>query len=426
MAGRAGAAETEAAGPALLFVSILAIATLVIDGFDTQLAAFAAPLILREWHIGKLAFAPVFAAVLGGMAIGAALGGALGDRFGRRRIVVVSTVLFGCGTILVSFGHAIQTIVLLRLASGLGFGAVLPNVFTLIAEWTPPRLRPTLVTISTIGVPMGGMIGAAIVAWAMPRFGWRDCFAGAGIATLFYAGLLALRLPESPAFLGRSREEPSAAVPGGSLAGLFSRVRARRTLGLALASFAAGYLGYAFATWVPVMLTTAGFSLGLAISGSFFVNLFAIVGALTMAVSIPLLGSRSALLGSLVVFAGATCAVGPVLGFAGAVPGSGPVALVMLTLCLIGFGIGALASSTFALAVHAYPTALRATGAGLANGLNRLGAFLTPFVGAWLLDIDGSRSDTFMMSVLAFIAAATIGTLVYDAHIRRRADMGGS
>ncbi len=432
-------------GIGLLLVISLSVLTLAIDGVDTQLVAFGSPIILREWHADKLAFAPVFAAALAGMAVGALAGGALGDRFGRRTVVIASTAAFGLCTLLVAFATSVEQMAMLRLLSGLGFGAVLPNIFALIAEWVPRRLRPVIVTISTIGVPIGGMMGAAVFAWAMPRFGWRECFAGAALLTLAYCALLIARLPESPSLLFRRGRQDALAeslrrvlgndgaellavatpepvsAPREGPGTLLSRSFLRRTIGLSVIAFAAGYLGFAFANWVPVMLSMAGMPLRFAILGSFFINLFAIVGALAMAGLIPWLGSRLALCGSLLLFAAGTVALSPILTLATAAPGGGTTALAMAALSVIGYGIGALASSSFTLAVHAYPASIRATGGGLSNALNRTGALLTPFVGAWLLDAGGDRSDRFMVSVLLFIAIALAGALIYDTHVGREA-----
>ena len=73
---------------------------LVLEGFDVQLVAYAAPVIIREWHTSTVSFAPALGAAMIGMAMGTLAGGALGDRMGRRWTLIASTLFFGLATLL--------------------------------------------------------------------------------------------------------------------------------------------------------------------------------------------------------------------------------------------------------------------------------------------------------------------------------------
>jgi AAHS family 4-hydroxybenzoate transporter-like MFS transporter len=67
----------------------------------------------------------------------------------------------------------------------------------------------------------------------------------------------------------------------------------------------------------------------------------------------------------------------------------------------------------YALAVHVYPPAIRATGTGSAVSFGRIGAVISGYVGAWALDYQGA------LSFFAVIAAAMAVCWLALARVRR-------
>src|SRR5262249_12743168 len=81
----------------LVVVSFLVI---IVDGFDITVAAFAVPPLIKAWGVQNPgAFGPVLGASLFGMLFGAPLLGYIGDRFGRRRAILLSYIIFGAFTL---------------------------------------------------------------------------------------------------------------------------------------------------------------------------------------------------------------------------------------------------------------------------------------------------------------------------------------
>src|SRR3954466_10016065 len=86
---------------ALLFLSLIS------DGFDLQTASFAAPGLVQEWGTSRAALGPVLSAVLVGVLIGAPFFGWFGDRRGRKRAIVLGSLLFGSFSLLTAAAASI-------------------------------------------------------------------------------------------------------------------------------------------------------------------------------------------------------------------------------------------------------------------------------------------------------------------------------
>jgi len=405
-----------------------------LEGTDIQLLAFAAPVLLKEWGLRQVDLAPALAAASVGMIAGSAVGGILGDLFGRRRVMLVSVASFGLCAMLSGMAVNLQHLELLRLVGGLGFGAVFPCVFSLVSELTPPGLQGRYVTITTLGVPLGSMVGALGVGWALPLFGWRICFYAAGALTLAVSILLVMKLPESPAYLQTRALRPKpaeasrtvASLPARdipqqrmrtSLRGVFQLGYGRRTFGLWIASFALGYVNYAFSHWGPTMLTMSGLSLRASIMSNFFVGLFMAIAPFAMAWGLARFGSRTSMLSGIALYALAAILFGIVLP---RFPGeSEPVrtAAVMAALSLVGFAVGATTSGLYALSAYAYPPDCRSTGSGLSTAVGRLGSAATAFGSAIVLGRAGGGPTGIVVIAVGGLAIAAASTLVIDRHI---------
>lgn len=162
-------------------IVLAVLVTLVLDGLDIQILSVVAPIILKEWEIGKTTFAPALAAALMGMAIGSPIGGYLGDRVGRKTVLAPSVVFFGAMTMSLALCSDVVSLTVLRFLSGLAFGAATPNGFALATEWLPVRARPRAVGVLTLGVPLGGAIGSGLALLVLPHVGWQGTFLLAGL-----------------------------------------------------------------------------------------------------------------------------------------------------------------------------------------------------------------------------------------------------
>jgi len=193
----------------------------------------------------------------------------------------------------------------------------------------------------------------------------------------------------------------------------------RDTLALSASYFFCLLAVYMGVTWVPSVLTGAGFDVGTASYGLTAFNLGGVVGAILGAILIMRLGSR---LTMLVMTAGVVLGAG-VLATMSISPASS--AMVFAMLAWTGGLNNAVQTTMYALAAHVYPTAVRATGVGTAVAVGRLGGVLSPSLGSWALETGGSPRYFELISAmmaLTFVALASIRRHIPGAAPSRAAE----
>ena len=181
----------------LVFLSFVIMLT---DGYDLLAASYGAPALISAWHVNPAALGPVFSAIPLGMVVGSPLLGWLGDKIGRRRTVILGTLIYGVFTLFCAGATSISELMVLRFITGIGLGGMLPNITALNAEFAPKRVRATLVVLMFMGVTAGSTLPALVVA-AFPPYGWQGLYIIGGVVPLLLSIVLFFWLPESLKYL---------------------------------------------------------------------------------------------------------------------------------------------------------------------------------------------------------------------------------
>lgn len=422
--------EHKVSGFAKRLVALCFFITLF-DGYDITAASFAAPSIVKAWHVSPAALGPMFSASLFGMLIGAPALGWVGDRYGRRLAIVASCIIFGVFTWSAAASGALGTLTLLRLLAGIGIGGLLPNVIALTAEYAPRSHRATLVIVMFTGVAFGGSLPGAITARLVPQYGWQALFVVGGVVPLIVALICWFSLPESIKFLvvrgGRDAQvrallgeiAPHETVPAGatfairdekqyadfSPAHLFSDGMQLITPLLWLL-FVINLMVYFFLlSWTPILLTSASIPLTKAALATAIFQIGGTIGGLALARPMD----RRGLAPITILFA---------LGIP-VVAAIGYLGLRSLPLLLIfefcgGFCVLGLQFGINALAGMVYPTSLRSNGAGWALGVGRVGSIVGPLIGGALLARHLGPRQLYAIAAIPLV----IGTIASYALMR--------
>lgn len=183
-----------------LYFALIAL-ILLTDGMDATIVSHVFPPLIAEWGVsvgGGIAFVVTASAVA--MGIGALIAGRLADRFGRRTMLTVGALLFSSATALGATSADFTAFTGWRLVASLGMGAVMPIGMTLLADLVPARRRAAMVAAAYAAVGLGTTVGATLAGALIPTGGWRSLMVVAGLLPFAVAIILAIVVPESPAY----------------------------------------------------------------------------------------------------------------------------------------------------------------------------------------------------------------------------------
>ena len=113
----------------------------IIDGMDVLVISYTAPVIASSWDISFETLGVVFSSGVFGMAVGALLLAPYADNIGRKKIILISTIIISTGILLTGFSENIYHLIFLRFLSGVGIGTMLASTVSLVSEYTPNRSK---------------------------------------------------------------------------------------------------------------------------------------------------------------------------------------------------------------------------------------------------------------------------------------------
>jgi AAHS family 4-hydroxybenzoate transporter-like MFS transporter len=416
-----------------------------LDGFDTGAMGFIAPSLVQDWKIPRESLGPVLSSALVGVGIGALVVGPIADKVGRKAVLVASVFFFGAVSCATAFATSMEGLTALRLITGLGLGAAVPNAVTLMSEYVPARARGFMVNAMFTGFAAGIALGGVLSAWLIPAFGWRSVLLAGGIAPLVLACVLILLLPESVKFMvanGRSSKrvarilqrlnrnypvdgsvficeaaDSADNVKRSPISQLLSRRYLLGTIMLWLSYFMCLTVFYLLTNWLPTLFKASGFTLHESAMTS---SLFHVGGCIGIILAGWLMDRCSAIR-VVAFFYVLTAAIVLVIGL-NVAHDAWLTALIVLT----GVGLSGAAGSMAPLAAEFYPTMSRATGVSWMLAVGRVGAVAGAFGGAILMGLGWPFASIFsLLAVPALIAAFALIVLGRGSVQREPGSAGG-
>ncbi len=406
---------------------VLCCLIVVADGMDVAIMGFVAPSIIHEWTISRPAFGLVMSAAPIGLVIGALVAGPSADRFGRKKVLITSVFLFGIFTILTSQTGSPVEMAVLRLLTGIGLGAAMPNTTTLLSEYAPQRMRALMITIMFTGFNLGSALIGFVAAWLIPVHGWRAVLLFGGALPLVLIPLQLWLLPESARLLAVRRASParigallnrvcSTAFSGEEtfvsnepplptskpIGVLFSQGYGQVTVALWVTYFMGLLVIYLLTGWLPTLIKDAGLSVSTAAEVTAMFQVGGTIGAIVVGWIMDRV--RPAPVIAIAYLCGALCVA--LLAWAGALS-----SVLTWLVFAVGFCMSGAQTGLNAYAPGRYPTAARATGVSWMLGMGRFGSIFGSAIGGALLGL-GWRFGAIlsMLALPAVLAAAAIFT----------------
>ncbi|HLV76603.1 MAG TPA: aromatic acid/H+ symport family MFS transporter [Marinobacter sp.] len=412
---------------------------IIFDGYDLVIYGVVLPLLMEQWNLSPQVAGLMGSSALFGMMFGAMGFGMLSDRLGRKKTILICVVLFSLTTVINGMATNPWQFGVLRFIAGLGIGGVMPNVVSLMSEYSPRRSRSTLVALMFSGYAVGGMMSAGLGIWIVPNFGWEIMFYLAAVP-LVILPLMLRYLPESVAFLMTRKREAEArdilrkvapaldiretdtlTVPPtpenkAPVLELFRDGRAFSTMMFWVAFFCCLLLVYALGSWLPKLMSMAGYELSSSLMFLMVLNIGAIFGAVGGGWLADRWSLRSVLSSFFVLAAGSLV----LLGF------ENPIWFLYALVGVAGATTIGSQILLYAYVAQYYPTSIRSTGLGWASGIGRNGAIVGPIIGGTLLALALPHHMNFMLLAIPGAIATIAITLVGRRAGRGRAATSGS
>lgn len=202
------------------FVSAIAAIGGLLFGYDTAVIAGAIGLLETKFNLSPAMTGWAASSAIWGCVVGALGAGYMSDRFGRKKILIVTALLFAISAIGSAIPSNLTQFVLARLIGGIGVGAASMLSPLYISEIAPADKRGMLVTLYQLAIVIGINLiyfinlliaGSGTPEWNL-EMGWRYMLGSEVIpAALFLVALFLV--PESPRWLAsKNRNEEAMKV----------------------------------------------------------------------------------------------------------------------------------------------------------------------------------------------------------------------
>jgi MFS transporter, SP family, galactose:H+ symporter len=192
----------------IYFIGFTAALAGLLFGLDIGVISGALPFVKNAFKLSIEAEGTVVSALLWGAVIGTLISGMLSNKFGRRKTILISAVIFVLGSILCSIAQSEMLLIGARLFLGVAVGVASFTAPLYLSEISPQKVRGSLISMYQLMITIGIVLAFLSNTWlaSYATFGgvigghWRIMLGVIAIpAAIMFLGVLFL--PESPRWL---------------------------------------------------------------------------------------------------------------------------------------------------------------------------------------------------------------------------------
>jgi MFS family permease len=369
----------------------------MLDSFDVMLYAMVLAALMSDLGLTKATAGLLGSLTLVASAVGGLIFGVLADRFGRRKALMASILIYSIFTAACGFATGVAMLAVFRIFLGLGMGGEWASGASLVSETWPAEHRGKALGIVQSSWAVGYAAAAAVAALVLPLWGWRGVFF-VGVLPAFFTLWVQNKVKEPEIW-----RTVRAAAPGvrAGFGEIFGRKRLRLTLFVTLMNACTMFGWWGFNLWLPAYLSMApgqgGMGLGPRTMSALVIFMQAgmWLGYITFGFISDRLGRKRSYVGFLVSAAAFMVLYSRTRE---------PVMLLVLGPFVAFFGTGYF-TGFGALTAEIYPTAVRATAQGITYNAGRIVSAAAPFVVGSLAQTKGF-GFSFLLIAAAFLIAA--------------------
>ncbi|STX51465.1 major facilitator family transporter [Legionella busanensis] len=231
---------------------ILLFALNFLSYIDRSAMAYAIPVITSSLRINSYLIGLILGSFGIGYFITTFLGGVFVDKYGSKRVLLLSTLIWTCSMGLTGLATGFYSLYLARFGLGAGEGPSFPAVARTVSDWIPLRSRCQALANSLFAVPLSLAIGAPVVTFLITYLGWRLMFLVLAVLVLLWWPFCYLF------FLDKSKDNKvaKATLLTSTKEDKYYFFKNKTLLSNAWGFFVYGYSMFFFLTWLPDFLAS--------------------------------------------------------------------------------------------------------------------------------------------------------------------------
>ncbi|GEO69350.1 sugar porter family MFS transporter [Levilactobacillus acidifarinae] len=413
-------------------------------GYDTGVISGAILFIQKQMNLGSWQQGWVVSAVLLGAILGAAIIGPSSDRFGRRKLLLLSAIIFFVGALGSAFSPEFWTLIVSRIILGMAVGAASALIPTYLAELSPADKRGTVSSLFQLMV-MTGIFLAYVTNYTFSGMytGWRWMlgFAAIPAALLFLGGLV---LPESPRFLIKqghmdtarevldtmnkhdqkavdkevSQIQEQAKIVSGGWKELFSKmVRPSLIIGIGLAIFQQVMGCNTVLYYAPTIFTDVGFGVSAALLAHIGIGIFNVIVTAVAVAIMDKIDRKKMLIGGAIGMGVSLFIMSIAMKFSHGSFTAAIVCVIALTV-YIAFFSATWGPVMWVMIGEVFPLNIRGLGNSFASVINWTANMVVSLTFPSLLDFFGTGSLFIGYGVLCFVSIWFVHKMVFETRNR--------
>ena len=199
--------------PATTTVLILLCLMYGITYIDRVNVSTAASAFQHDLHLSNTQVGLVFSAFAYPYLIFQIIGGWVSDRFGARRTLTISAIIWAGATLLTGLVSGLAALLFARVLLGFGEGATFPTATRAMSDWTARENRGFAQGITHSCARLGNAVTPPLVVWLMTLFTWRGSFLILGMISLLWAVTWVFYFRDDPGEHPRITPREIAALP---------------------------------------------------------------------------------------------------------------------------------------------------------------------------------------------------------------------
>ena len=162
------------ANPWMVAVSVMISTFMVV--LDSSVANVALPHIAGNLSASTDESTWVLTSYLVSNAIMLPAAGWITRRMGRKRLLLLSILVFTAASLLCGVAVNMPILILARVLQGIGGGGMQPLAHSILLESFPPRQQGTAMAMYGVGVVVAPVIGPTLGGWITDSYSWRWIF----------------------------------------------------------------------------------------------------------------------------------------------------------------------------------------------------------------------------------------------------------